>query len=66
MKDTINQYFLTFDLKGAGRARVEPHPGFIVDLFVTHTCAVGPSYTNAYYREHQVSYIIYYLNLNHL
>jgi len=44
--------------KGAGRARVEPHPGFIVDLFVTHTCAVGPSYTNAYYREHQVKELV--------
>ena len=40
--------------QGAGRARVEPHPGFVVDFFVTHTCAVGPTYTNAYYREHQV------------
>jgi len=44
--------------KGAGRARVEPHPGFLVDLFVTHTCAVGPSYTNAYYREHQVKELV--------
>jgi len=44
--------------KGAGRARVEPHPGFIVDLLVTHTCAVGPTYTNAYYREHQVKELV--------
>jgi len=44
--------------KGAGRARIEPHPGFIVDMFVTHTCAVGPNYTNAYYREHQVQELV--------
>jgi len=44
--------------KGAGRARVEPHPGFLVDLLVTHTCAVGPSYSNAYYREHQVAELV--------
>jgi hypothetical protein len=43
--------------QGAGRARVEPHPGFTVDLFVTHTCAVGPTYTNAFYRESQVAYL---------
>jgi len=44
--------------KGAGRARVEPHSGFTLDLFVTHTCAVGPSYSNAYYRESQVNELV--------
>ena len=34
--------------------RISPHPAAVVDLFVTHTCAVGTDYTNAYYREHQV------------
>jgi len=44
--------------KGAGRARIEPFAGALVDLFVTHTCAVGPSYTNAYYREKQVAELV--------
>ena len=52
IREVSDIYNLIF--QGAGRARVEPHPGFIVDLLVTHTCAVGPTYTNAYYREHQV------------
>ena len=25
-----------------------------MDFFVTHTCAIGPDYTNAYYRTRQV------------
>ena len=48
--------------KGAGRARVSPHPAFVVDLFVTHTCAVGNGYTNAYYREHQVQELVGWVN----
>jgi len=44
--------------KGAARARVEPSPGYLVDFFVTHTCAVGPSYTNAYYREKQIAELV--------
>jgi len=44
--------------EGSGRARVEPRPGFTVDLFVTHTCAVGPSYSNAFYRESQVEELV--------
>jgi len=47
-----------FARKGAGRGRIEPSPGILVDLFVTHTCAVGPDYTNAYYREKQVDEIV--------
>ena len=48
--------------KGAGRARIAPHPSFVVDVFVTHTCAVGPDYTNAYYREHQVQELVSWVN----
>jgi len=44
--------------KGAGRIRVEPSPGIMVDAFVTHTCAIGPTYTNAYYREKQVAELV--------
>lgn len=33
-----------------------------MDLFVTHTCAVGPDYTNAYYREKQVDEIVGWVN----
>jgi len=47
-----------FARKGAGRARVEPYPGTVVDFFVTHTCAVGPDYTNAYYRTRQVGKVL--------
>jgi len=47
-----------FARKGAGRARVEPYPGTVVDFFVTHTCAVGPDYTNAYYRTRQVKELV--------
>jgi len=48
--------------KGAGRARVEPYPGTIVDFFVTHTCAVGPNYSNAYYRTRQVKELVGWVN----
>ena len=37
-----------------GRARIAIHESFVVDLFVTHTCAVGNGYSNAYYRTNQV------------
>eukprot|EP00092_Neocalanus_flemingeri_P008768 GFUD01009441.1.p1 GENE.GFUD01009441.1~~GFUD01009441.1.p1 ORF type:complete len:364 (+),score=71.49 GFUD01009441.1:178-1269(+) len=40
--------------KGAGRVRIEPYKNFIADIFVTHTCAVGTTYTNAYYRQKQI------------
>ena len=40
--------------KGAGRVRLEPYKNFLVDIFVTHTCAVGATYTNAYYRQKQI------------
>ena len=29
---------------------------------MTHTCAVGPDYTNAYYREHQVQELVGWVN----
>jgi len=48
--------------KGAGRIRVEPSPGITVDAFVTHTCAVGSTYTNAYYREKQVAELVKWTN----
>ena len=51
--------------KGAGRARISPHPSFVVDVFVTHTCAIGPDYSNAYYREHQVQVCNCFLNKFH-
>ena len=54
--ETIISFRLSVGFQGAGRARVEPHSGFTLDLFVTHTCAVGPSYSNAYYRESQVGF----------
>merc|ERR1712179_46806 len=45
--------------KGAGRVRVEPSPGVLVDAFVTHTCAVAPSgASNAYYRQKQVAELV--------
>ena len=34
-----------------GKVRIEPFPGHIVDIFVTHTCA---SDDNSYYRQKQV------------
>ena len=37
-----------------GRARIAIRETFVVDLFVTHTCAVGNGYSNAYYRTNQV------------
>jgi len=51
-----------FARKGAGRARVEPSPGIKVDFLVTHTCAVGPTYSNAYYREKQVKELVGWVN----
>lgn len=48
--------------KGAGRARISPVPGLVLDVFVTHTCAVGAGYTNAYYREHQVEELVGWVN----
>ena len=43
--------------KGAGRVRIEPSEGFITDVFVTHTCADGPSYSNEYYRQKQAEQV---------
>ena len=46
-----------FARKGVGRVRIEPKPGFNVDVFATHTAAdPDPShgYTNEYYRNAQV------------
>jgi len=43
--------------KGAGRVRIEPSEGFLTDVFVTHTCADGPSYSNEYYRQKQAEQI---------
>ena len=43
--------------KGAGRVRIEPSTGFIADVFVTHTCAEGPTYTNEYYRQKQAEQV---------
>jgi len=48
--------------KGAGRIRVEPSSGITVDAFVTHTCAVGPTYSNAFYREKQVAELVKWTN----
>ena len=47
----LGQFFLKSVL---GRARIAIHESFVVDLFVTHTCAVGNGYSNAYYRTKQV------------
>ena len=33
-------------------------PSSKVDFFVTHTCAVGPNYSNAYYRTRQVENVL--------
>ena len=37
--------------QGVGHARIEPTEGYIVDVFVTHTCASDYNY---YYRQRQV------------
>jgi len=41
--------------KGVGKVRIEPFPGHIVDIFVTHTCA---SDDNAVYRQKQVKELV--------
>jgi len=41
--------------KGVGHARIEPAKGYIVDLFVTHTCASDYNY---YYRQRQVKELV--------
>jgi len=41
--------------KGVGKVRIEPFPGHIVDIFVTHTCA---SDDNSYYRQKQVKELV--------
>ena len=38
--------------QGVGKVRIEPFPGHIVDVFVTHTCA---SDDNSEYRQKQVN-----------
>lgn len=43
--------------KGVGRVRIEPSKGFITDVFVTHTCAEGPTYTNEFYRQSQAEQV---------
>ena len=43
--------------KGVGRVRIEPSHGFTTDVFVTHTCAEGPSYSNEYYRQKQAEQV---------
>ena len=42
--------------KGVGKVRIEPFPGHIVDVFVTHTCA---SDDNSYYRQKQVELSVF-------
>ena len=54
VKENFFETSIYLDLCIIGRARISPHPSFVVDVFVTHTCAIGPDYSNAYYREHQV------------
>jgi len=44
-----------FARKGVGHARVSPVPGYLVDVFVTHTCAGD---YNHYYREKQVKELV--------
>jgi len=44
--------------KGAGRLKIEPIEGFSTDIIVTHTCADGPTYTNAYYRTKQAEQLV--------
>jgi len=41
--------------KGFGKVRIEPKPGYIVDVFWTHTCA---SDYNDYYRQRQVKQLM--------
>jgi len=41
--------------KGVGKVRIEPFPGHIVDIFVTHTCA---SDDNSEYRQKQVKELV--------
>jgi len=41
--------------KGVGHVRIEPLEGYIVDVFVTHTCA---SDYNHYYRQRQVKELV--------
>eukprot|EP00092_Neocalanus_flemingeri_P026367 GFUD01028583.1.p1 GENE.GFUD01028583.1~~GFUD01028583.1.p1 ORF type:complete len:338 (-),score=73.61 GFUD01028583.1:163-1176(-) len=41
--------------KGVGHARIEPAKGYIVDMFVTHTCASDYNY---YYRQRQVKELV--------
>jgi len=41
--------------KGVGKVRIEPFPGHIVDVFVTHTCA---SDDNSFYRQKQVKELV--------
>ena len=55
MSDILRVRSVFFFLKSVlGRARIAIHESFVVDLFVTHTCAVGNGYSNAYYRTKQV------------
>lgn len=44
--------------KGAGRVRIALDNSFVVDIFVTHTCAVGTDYSNSYYRTRQVKELV--------
>lgn len=41
--------------KGVGRVRIEPSPGHIVDVFLTHTCA---SDYNSWYRQTQAKQLV--------
>jgi len=43
--------------KGAGKVRIEPSWNFTCDIYITHTCASGPSYTNEWYRQKQAEQI---------
>ena len=46
--------------QGVGKVRIEPFPGHIVDVFVTHTCA---SDDNADYRQLQVNVCLSYRDI---
>ena len=46
--------------QGVGKVRIEPFPGHIVDVFVTHTCA---SDDNADYRQLQVYVCLSYIDI---
>ena len=50
------------DISHSGQVRISPLPNLLVDVFVTHTCAVGADYSNSYYREHQVQELIGWVN----